>query len=644
MILSGPSFAGPRAVTRAEAVPSDDKLILASPGSKDPVPYEKFGSFENLGTKDYKYVISDKKGLADAAGEGVFPNSDVTKDPAYRDLQKAGKLTGNQWKYVDTNTAALNFYKWAGTNEDPGVKQFYTALMLERAGQIRQAVKAFYAIAIHFPKTIANTYYDTPWYVGPASLDRIEQLLRRHPEIGWKLEDARIDVQGKYDADPKNDVFVVNPGRLVTLKKAKKETPVVLSRLPVIRKIGGPRILLTEYKNKHWQLTVDGKPFPIRAITYSIAPVGVSPDRGTWNVSKDWQLLDTNKNGKHDGFDESWIDKNGNNVQDADEPVVGDGKILADLGANTIRAYHHLYNKDLFRRLYKENGIMVLCGDLLGVYAVGSGASWTDGTDYSNTKQQDAMLASVREMVEEYKDEPYVLMWVLGNENVYGVANNANKDPEAFFKMVNRAAELVHQLDPTRPVAISNGDLLYLDIFKKNCPAVDVFGANVYRGEQGFGHGLFQNIQDELDRPFMVTEYGASAYGEGYSQKQAEDYQAMYLGNNWEDLEANMGGHGVGNALGGVLFEFIDEWWKANSDLPEKVQKSRAEWYAPRSAIYKSLQPEIHETVPQFGFPLIDGWSYEEWYGLISQGSGKNSPFVRILRPSYNTLKEMWRK
>ncbi len=55
-----------------------------------------------------------------------------------------------------------------------------------------------------------------------------------------------------------------------------------------------------------------------------------------------------------------------------------------DMGANTLRAYHHLYNKELFRRLYKDYGFYVLCGDLLGGYAVDSGADWAEGTDYRN--------------------------------------------------------------------------------------------------------------------------------------------------------------------------------------------------------------------------------------------------------------------
>src|SRR4051812_19492140 len=94
-----------RPTTRSEAVPSDDKLTLATPGVKGPIAYEKFGTFEGVGTRNYRYIITDKKGLAAAAGEGIFPNSDVQRDPTYKELQKQGKLAGNQWKFVDTNAA-----------------------------------------------------------------------------------------------------------------------------------------------------------------------------------------------------------------------------------------------------------------------------------------------------------------------------------------------------------------------------------------------------------------------------------------------------------------------------------------------------------------------------------------------------------
>jgi beta-glucuronidase len=71
------------------------------------------------------------------------------------------------------------------------------------------------------------------------------------------------------------------------------------------------------------------------------------------------------------------------------------------------------------------------------------------------------MLDSVRKMVTEFKDEPFLLMWLLGNENVYGVACNADKKPASFFKFANEAARLIKSLDPDHPVAIASGDVSF---------------------------------------------------------------------------------------------------------------------------------------------------------------------------------------
>jgi beta-glucuronidase len=257
-------------------------------------------------------------------------------------------------------------------------------------------------------------------------------------------------------------------------------------------------------------------------------------------------------------------------------------------------------------------------------------------------------------MVEEYKDEPYILMWVLGNENNYGEPGEkgvtsgngcrARIQPEAYYQFVNEAAKLVKSIDPQqRPVAVCNGDILYLDICAANAPEVDVFGANAYRGVQGFGN-LWQDVSDVYDRPAMITEYGCPAYHPNWDQEKAEASQATYLEGNWKDIENNLAGRNAGNALGGFLFEWSDEWWKANSDLPTKIQLQNKEWYAARSAQYKSLKPDKQDTVPQFGGPFLDGWSYEEWFGVASQGDGKQSPFLRQLRPAYFKYKEMWKK
>ncbi|MDD5617740.1 MAG: glycoside hydrolase family 2 TIM barrel-domain containing protein, partial [Candidatus Omnitrophica bacterium] len=328
-----------------------------------------------------------------------------------------------------------------------------------------------------------------------------------------------------------------------------------------------------------------------------------------------------NKNGKCDGPYDAFVDKNYNNIQDSDEPAVGDFKLLSDMGVNTIRLYHQPFNinKELLRKLYDEYGIMVIMGDFLGKYALGSGATWHDGTDYTNPLHKKNMLESVKKMVLEFKDEPYILAWILGNENVYGVACNANKNPEAFFKFCNEAALLIKTLDQDHPVAIANGDILFLDRFAKYANEVDIFGANAYRGDYGFG-AFWQQVKDLADRPAFITEYGCAAYAKGMSREQAEEAQADYLINSWNDIEENMSSQtGQGNALGGITFEYLDEWWKA-------------------------YEPAFHDTKGLWKGPFPDGFMHEEWLGVCGQGDGKLSPFLRTPRKSYYKYKEAWNK
>ncbi|MBL7069047.1 MAG: hypothetical protein ISS34_04245, partial [Candidatus Omnitrophica bacterium] len=511
-----------------------------------------------------------------------------------------------------------NFYKWATAAEDPGVKLYYTAHVLEKAMHYKHAIKAYYAVVVHFPKTISWTYWKTPWYVGQVAIDKIKYLTRKHPELRMKLVGADIVVENSFDFDIRNDVINVNPGKII--RCAPEELIVehkALTGLKAVKRIGGPKVELVQYENGHWQLMLDGKPILVKAVAYTPTVIGQSPDKGTL---KDWTLEDYNRNDLIDGPYDSWVDSNLNNKKDRNEERVGDLKLLDDMGANSIRVYHHAYNKnkDFFRAAYEEYGLMVLMGDFIGAYAIGSGATWHDGTDYSNPIHQTNMKRSVKEMVEEYKDEPYVLMWVLGNENNYGVANNAKKDPVSYYKFVNDVAKMIKEIDPTRPVAVCSGDLLYLDVFAKYAPEVDIYGSNSYRGEQGFGIGFWGSVKRLCDKPVMVTEYGCPAYQRGRSSEIAEVDQAKYHQGEWEDILYNSAGfEGAGNSIGGVVFEWLDEWWKA-------------------------YEPDIHDTEGLYTGPFPGGWVYEEWFGIAGQGDGSKSPYLRQLRKSYYSYKKLW--
>ncbi len=594
------------------------KIILYDAGTEDFVNYEKYGEFKNVGTKDYQYVVKDQEGLSAALGEGIYPNTTSLKwDPEYKKARKENRLEGSHWDFVHSPDLEAAFLKWAATPEPQGVSLFYTAMLLEKSGLIKQAIKCYYAIVVHFPGSYGKTYWHTPWYIGQAAISKINFLLKNNPALGYRLDGADIRSINGFDNDVSNDIVITNPGRFVRvgpLEKLKLKAQTDL--LSIKRRLGKGKVHLIQYETGDWQLIVDDKPYTIKGITYAPTKVGQSPDEVTLG---NWMEEDFNHNGKADGPYDSFVDKNRNNIQDNDEPAVGDFKLMQEMGVNTIRLYHHplKVNKEILRDLYQKFGIRVIMGDFLGKYAIGSGASWYPGTDYNNPEHKKKMLESVTQMVNEFKDEPYILFWLLGNENVYGFACNADKDPDAFFKFVNEAALQIKSLDPQHPVAVCSGDVLFLDRFGKYSPDVDIFGTNAYRGDYGFGF-IWRQVKEQTDKPVFITEFGCPAYAQGKSLEEAEELQAEYHRAAWEDIEENTAFHaGGGNALGGVVFEWLDEWWKA-------------------------YEPSMHDTKGLFTGPFPDGFMHEEWLGVCGQGDGKLSPFLRQLRKSYYRYKKMW--
>jgi len=81
----------------------------------------------------------------------------------------------------------------------------------------------------------------------------------------------------------------------------------------------------------------------------------------------------------------------------------------------------------------------------------------------------------------------------------------------------------------------------------------------------------------------------------------------------------NSTGRGQGNSLGGFVFEYLDEWWKA-------------------------YEPFYHDKKGLFTGPFLDGYMHEEWLGIVGQGDARFSPYQRVLRKAYFVLKELWNK
>ena len=602
---------------------------LFAPGTETIVNYEDYGRFKGVGTNKYNYKIRNHRGLAQAVGEGIYPNRKVYLDPLYKKLVKDEQLTGSPWGFVKGPDYRRNFYKWASTEHESGVKLFFTAVALKNAGLHLEAVKAYYAALIHFPgEACWSKDGSFVWYIGPAALSSIKDITRQHPELGIELMEAKVIIKNANDTDLSNDEVIVWPGSFINYDpETRQKEKCDYRELKVVKQRGKGKVRVVQYANGDWQLMVAGTPFLIKGMTFSPTPVGMGPDSGSLNR---WMSYDSNDNGVIDVAYETWVDKNKNNKQDPNEKTVGDFQLLREVGCNTIRVfYDETINKELLRRLHDDYGVRVIMCNFLGAYTVGSGASWEEGTDYTNQEQKKRMKENVAKMVNEYKGESFILMWLLGNENnqsadytgINSTRTNASKYPQEYVEFLNEAAAVIHQMDPDHPVATGNMQLRMIDLFNKSAPEIDILGVNSYRGQDGFG-SLWEEVKTTFDRPVFLTEYGCDAYWE--EKGEDEEAQVVYHKNCWQDIEFNTACHwGEGNSIGGLVFEWLDEWWKDN--------------VSGDSAFH-------HQTLSQADMNFPDGRSHEEWFGLCGQGDGKNSPFLRQPRKAYYLYQEMWQQ
>ncbi len=386
------------------------------------------------------------------------------------------------------------------------------------------------------------------------------------------------------------------------------------------------KVTVAKHGPGQWELLVNNQPFFIKGVVYNFTVVGDDPGQATM---RDWHLLDLDSNGKNDLAYDAWVDQNLNNVQDPDEPGVGDWQLLKDLGANTIRVYqmpsddkrisahyqtpglkltfNHPPNKQIFRELYERYGVMTAVGHFFGEWSIGAGVPNGEPTDYTNPQQRKNLLDNIRVMVEEHKDEPYTLLWILGNENFNpGDMDNAETQVEAFLTLVNEAAKLIHELDPNHPVAVCNWHTDHLADFARWAPDVDIFGMNAY--SQWFA---FDKIRDTFDRPVLLTEFGTPAF------KDDDFYfniQKSYHKSAWGNIVDNRyGGKGVGNSIGGMLFQWADMWYFAGAPAKQNA-----------------ADPGMWQ-------------KYIEWHGIAGQGDGKHSPFIRQLKKAYFLYQDFWK-
>lgn len=364
--------------------------------------------------------------------------------------------------------------------------------------------------------------------------------------------------------------------------------------------------------DKGMKLVVDGKDFMINGMNWDYFPIGTNYSYSLWKQSDDV-------------------------IKAALDSEMG---LLRNMGVNTIRVYTGIQPKWI-KYIYENYGIYTVLNYTFGRYGLTINGKWIVNTEYRDAATQELLLSEVTKMVDEYKNTPGVLLFLLGNENNYGLfwagAETENfpdeeekkhevgeKRGRPMYKLMNDAAIKMKSMDTSHPVAICNGDVLFIDIVAEECKDVDIYGVNMYRGVS-FGDA-FKVVKDKTNKPMMLTEFGADAFN-AKDNKEDQKSQAYYDVGNWKEIYENAAGLGkAGNSIGGFTFQFSDGWWKFGQTKNLDIHDNNASW-------------------SNGGYPIDrDGEENnmnEEWFGICAKGPTNTRGLYDLYpRAAYYALKE----
>lgn len=312
--------------------------------------------------------------------------------------------------------------------------------------------------------------------------------------------------------------------------------------------------------------------------------------------------------------------------------------LLKSMGVNAIRQYVGIPPRWV-QHVYERYGIYTVLNHPVARYGYTLDGAWIPTVDYSDPRLRAAVKAEVLGLVDQFKGTPGMLMWLLGNENNYGLSWSSFEIealPEGerdtararyLYSLFGEIIDGIKARDTTRPVAIANGDVQYIDLIAEECKGLDVFGTNVYRGISA--RDLFQVVHDKLGVPVLFTEFGADAWN---AREMREDQvaQARYLVGQWKEIyEQSSGKGGVGNAIGGLIFQWSDGWWKYGQESRLDVHDTHASW--PNGGYVED-------------FVEGDFNMNEEWWGICAKGPADGRGLYDLYpRAAYYALRAAFR-
>jgi hypothetical protein len=365
------------------------------------------------------------------------------------------------------------------------------------------------------------------------------------------------------------------------------------------------KVLVIKSENG-FKLTVNGKETFINGMNWDYIPIGNNYNYSLWKQSDD--LIKA--------------------------ALDNEMSLLKNMGVNVIRQYTGIPPKWV-KYIYENYGIYTMLNYSFGRYGLTIEGKWEPNTDYSNPKVREILINESKDMAIQYRETPGLLLFLLGNENNYGLFwrgaetenipmadRKSTKDAYFLYKLFNDAAKELKEIDKNHPIAICNGDLLFSDIIAKECKDIDILGINCYRGLTFTD--LYNRTSRELKMPILLTEFGSDAYNT-LANKEDQEYQAKVLISNWKEIYENSDGMGKNNnSLGGFTFQFSDGWWKTGQTINLQEHDVTASW---SNGGYSN------------DFLTGENNMNEEWFGICAKGqTNERGTYELYPRSAYYAL------
>ncbi len=384
--------------------------------------------------------------------------------------------------------------------------------------------------------------------------------------------------------------------------------PVVIKKVP--KRPDEPHNVRIHQDERGFKLQVDGEDLMVFGMNWGYMPIGQNYSYDFW--------------GKSDTFIEKALD---------DEMT-----LLKEMGINVIRQYVGIPRRWI-TYIHEKYGIYTVLNHAMGRYGFNKDGAFIFPTNYQDQSHRDYLKAEIVKLVRSYRNTPGLLFWLLGNENNYGlfwtsteiedlpVGKQADARAKYLYTMYGEVIDEIHRLDARHPVAIANGDLQFIDLIAKHASNLDILGSNVYRGKSS--GDLFAKVKEKLNVPFVYTEFGSDAYN-AKELKEDQSAQADYLRAQWQEIYEKSYGKGQeGNAIGGMIFQWSDGWWKYKQESNLDVHDNTASW---ATGAYK--------------FDFVDGENNmnEEWFGICGKGPNDNSGHYKVYpRAAYYLLAQAFK-